>query len=104
SRGGGLSGRPHSAAVTAPGHHRRLCGVRRRASAHRRDALGAWFRTRQGALPRRVPARGAQGNGRAMNRDRLHLLLPLIGVIGLIALWYIAVWYRVVDPVLLPSP
>jgi NitT/TauT family transport system permease protein len=30
--------------------------------------------------------------------------LPIIGVIGLIAIWYIAVWYRVVDPVLLPSP
>ena len=30
--------------------------------------------------------------------------LPFLGVIGLIALWYAAVWYRVVDPVLLPSP
>ncbi len=30
--------------------------------------------------------------------------LPIIGVIGLVTLWYAAVWYRVVDPVLLPSP
>jgi ABC-type nitrate/sulfonate/bicarbonate transport system permease component len=30
--------------------------------------------------------------------------LPVAGVIGLIVLWYIAVWNRVVDPVLLPSP
>jgi NitT/TauT family transport system permease protein len=30
--------------------------------------------------------------------------LPIVGVLGLIVLWYIAVWYRVVDPVLLPSP
>lgn len=30
--------------------------------------------------------------------------LPLVGVVGLIAVWYIAVWIRIVDPVLLPSP
>lgn len=30
--------------------------------------------------------------------------LPIVGVLGLIALWYAAVWGRVVDPVLLPSP
>ena len=30
--------------------------------------------------------------------------LPVLGVIGLIALWYLAVWIRIVDPVLLPSP
>lgn len=30
--------------------------------------------------------------------------LPVLGVIGLIALWYLAVWNRIVDPVLLPSP
>ena len=30
--------------------------------------------------------------------------LPVLGVLGLIALWYLAVWYRIVDPVLLPSP
>jgi len=29
---------------------------------------------------------------------------PFIGVIGLVALWYAAVWYQIVDPVLLPSP
>src|SRR5438445_7796067 len=29
---------------------------------------------------------------------------PIIGVVGLIAVWYLAVWYQVVDPVLLPSP
>jgi sulfonate transport system permease protein len=30
--------------------------------------------------------------------------VPLIGVIGLVALWYLAVMLRIVDPVLLPSP
>jgi ABC-type nitrate/sulfonate/bicarbonate transport system permease component len=30
--------------------------------------------------------------------------LPILGVLGLVALWYAAVWFRVVDPVLLPSP
>ena len=39
-----------------------------------------------------------------MKRLRLDPYLPIIGVIGLIAIWYVAVWYRVVDPVLLPSP
>jgi ABC-type nitrate/sulfonate/bicarbonate transport system permease component len=31
-------------------------------------------------------------------------LLPLVGVAGLIVVWYLAVWVRVVDPVLLPPP
>ena len=39
-----------------------------------------------------------------MTRFRFDPLLPLVGVIGLIILWYVAVWARVVDPVLLPSP
>jgi ABC-type nitrate/sulfonate/bicarbonate transport system permease component len=39
-----------------------------------------------------------------MKHIRFDPYLPIIGVIGLIAIWYIAVWYRVVDPVLLPSP
>ena len=39
-----------------------------------------------------------------IGRIRFDPYLPIIGVIGLIAIWYIAVWYRVVDPVLLPSP
>jgi ABC-type nitrate/sulfonate/bicarbonate transport system permease component len=30
--------------------------------------------------------------------------LPILGVIGLVIAWYLAVWARVVDPVLLPSP
>lgn len=36
-----------------------------------------------------------------MKRDTF---LPLIGVVGLIVVWYLAVWVRIVDPVLLPSP
>jgi len=36
-----------------------------------------------------------------MKRDAF---LPVVGVIGLIAVWYVAVWIKVVDPVLLPSP
>lgn len=39
-----------------------------------------------------------------MRRAAFDPFLPLLGVLGLIALWYFAVWYRVVDPVLLPSP
>ena len=39
-----------------------------------------------------------------MKGVRLHPYLPVIGVIGLIALWYAAVWFEVVDKVLLPSP
>jgi sulfonate transport system permease protein len=39
-----------------------------------------------------------------MRRLNLDPYLPLIGVIGLIVLWYLAVWYQVVDPVLLPPP
>jgi NitT/TauT family transport system permease protein len=35
---------------------------------------------------------------------RLEPLLPMIGVVALIMLWYLAVWLRAVDPVLLPSP
>jgi len=34
----------------------------------------------------------------------LEPLLPAIGVVVLIMLWYLAVWLRVVDPVLLPPP
>jgi NitT/TauT family transport system permease protein len=30
--------------------------------------------------------------------------LPLVGVAGLIAIWYLAVWAKIVDPVLLPPP
>jgi NitT/TauT family transport system permease protein len=30
--------------------------------------------------------------------------LPVLGVVGLIAVWYLAVWLSVIDPVLLPSP
>ncbi|MFB3102619.1 MAG: ABC transporter permease, partial [Alphaproteobacteria bacterium] len=37
-------------------------------------------------------------------RRRLGHLTPLIGVIGLLIVWQIAVWFEVVDPVLLPSP
>jgi NitT/TauT family transport system permease protein len=30
--------------------------------------------------------------------------LPILGVAGLVVVWYLAVWVRVVDPVLLPPP
>ena len=39
-----------------------------------------------------------------MKSLRLDPYLPAVGVIGLIALWYVAVWFEVVDKVLLPSP
>jgi sulfonate transport system permease protein len=35
---------------------------------------------------------------------RLEPLLPFVGVVGLAAVWYFAVWKQIVDPVLLPSP
>jgi NitT/TauT family transport system permease protein len=37
-------------------------------------------------------------------RPKAEAFLPIIGVIGLIALWYWAVWAKIVDPVLLPPP
>jgi NitT/TauT family transport system permease protein len=36
--------------------------------------------------------------------NRTDHFLPVVGVIGLLLLWYLAVWVKVVDPVLLPSP
>jgi ABC-type nitrate/sulfonate/bicarbonate transport system permease component len=39
-----------------------------------------------------------------MKGSRLDLYLPVLGVVALLALWYLAVWTKVVDPVLLPSP
>jgi len=35
---------------------------------------------------------------------RLDPYLPIVGVAGLIVLWYVAVWVKIVDPVLLPLP
>jgi NitT/TauT family transport system permease protein len=35
---------------------------------------------------------------------RIDPFLPVAGVFGLLLVWYLAVWARVVDPVLLPSP
>jgi NitT/TauT family transport system permease protein len=39
-----------------------------------------------------------------MMMRKLDPFLPVFGVFGLLAVWYIAVWNKVVDPVLLPSP
>src|SRR5438067_3363496 len=39
-----------------------------------------------------------------MRAVRFDPYLPIIGIVGLIVVWYLAVWYQVVDPVLLPSP
>lgn len=39
-----------------------------------------------------------------MKRRDLSFLLPAIGVVGLIVVWYLAVFAHVVDPVLLPPP
>jgi ABC-type nitrate/sulfonate/bicarbonate transport system permease component len=39
-----------------------------------------------------------------MKRLNLEPLLPIIGVVGLIAVWYLAVLGEIVDPILLPSP
>src|SRR3984893_3191213 len=37
-------------------------------------------------------------------KTRLDPYLPIVGVIGLLIVWYLAVWYEVIDKVLLPSP
>jgi NitT/TauT family transport system permease protein len=39
-----------------------------------------------------------------MKRFKSEPYLPVIGVFGLLIVWHIAVWYQIVDPVLLPSP
>ncbi len=39
-----------------------------------------------------------------MRMDRISALLPVVGVIGLLAVWSLAVAAQWVDPVLLPSP
>ena len=39
-----------------------------------------------------------------MNKERLEPWLPALGVFALVIVWYLAVWMKVVDPVLLPSP
>ena len=39
-----------------------------------------------------------------MSRFNAQIYLPVVGVVGLIVLWYVAVWVQIVDPVLLPSP
>ena len=39
-----------------------------------------------------------------MNTDRATAFLPIVGVVGLLALWSIASYWQWVDPVLLPSP
>jgi ABC-type nitrate/sulfonate/bicarbonate transport system permease component len=39
-----------------------------------------------------------------MTRVNAQVYLPVVGVVGLIILWYLAVWAQIVDPVLLPSP
>jgi NitT/TauT family transport system permease protein len=39
-----------------------------------------------------------------MNKERLEPWLPALGVFALVIVWYLAVWVRVVDPVLLPPP
>jgi ABC-type nitrate/sulfonate/bicarbonate transport system permease component len=39
-----------------------------------------------------------------MRGPNIDYLLPVIGVVGLVMVWYVTVWLEVVDPVLLPSP
>jgi len=39
-----------------------------------------------------------------MTRGNAQVYLPVVGVVGLVVLWYAAVWVQIVDPVLLPSP
>jgi sulfonate transport system permease protein len=39
-----------------------------------------------------------------MRSERLEPFLPIVGVVGLIAVWSVTTWQQWVDPVLLPSP
>jgi sulfonate transport system permease protein len=39
-----------------------------------------------------------------MSAEKFKPLLPIVGVIGLLAVWSLTTWQRWVDPVLLPSP
>lgn len=39
-----------------------------------------------------------------MKKINLDSLQPFVGAVGLIALWYLAVWIQIVEPVLLPPP
>src|SRR5690606_25941858 len=80
--------------------NRRLQGRSLGPPAHRRDFVRRRFRADQGALPRRLPARGSA----RMNTKRLDAFLPLIGVAGLVAIWSAATFLKLVGPVLLPSP
>lgn len=39
-----------------------------------------------------------------MKANRLEVFLPIVGVVGLFAIWQMTAWNKWVDPVLLPSP
>ena len=41
---------------------------------------------------------------RGMKSEKLEAFLPIIGVVGLLAIWSLTTWQQWVDPVLLPSP
>src|SRR4029450_13479003 len=84
-RGGGLPRRSCAAAVAPSRARRRLRPLRNAAPARRRHALAGRLRDHEGALPRNLPARGAA------RMSRLDPYLPVLGVAGLILLWYIAV-------------
>ena len=66
---GGVSRRPRAAVVAASGAGRRFHAGHRGAAAHRRDAVRSGIRAHQGALPRRVSARGAAAHEDAKRRS-----------------------------------
>ena len=39
-----------------------------------------------------------------MRSESFEPFLPIVGVVGLLAIWSLATWQQWVDPVLLPSP
>ena len=39
-----------------------------------------------------------------MSTKRFEGLLPIVGVVGLLVIWWVTTWQEWVDPVLLPSP
>ena len=83
----------------ASGAGRRFRAVRRRPAAI--DATRC--RSRISSASRRTASMCSSARCGA-HEDGLDPFLPIVGVVGLIALWYFAVWNKVVDPVLLPSP
>jgi hypothetical protein len=81
-------------------HPARVAAFMPAAAAHGRDRVRSGFRAHQGRMSRHFPARGTA----RMNSRKADAFLPVVGVVGLVAIWSLVTWRQWVDPVLLPSP